>query len=308
VKNILILIFFFSCFAAKSQSDSAKPDAIDGIVVDSAKIDSSSVVDSVKVKKIVAQTLSWKDDTVFFNSFKGPLMPKPSTKAVMQIAAEKPFESRDELFYTLLGVFAFFAVIRYFFPKYFPSLFSLLFQSSFRQKQTRDQLLQDIIPSILSNILFFGTAGLFVAIALDRLNMSPFDFWQTFFYASAGILIIYIVKYLFLLFFGWVFNVRESAAVYSFIVFLINKIIGVLLLPLLLLVAFSGASVSNIVITVAVCIVILLFIYRYIAVLAGVRGDLRINALHFFIYLCAVEVAPLLVIFKLLANQISPSI
>jgi hypothetical protein len=306
VKNILTIIFCLLCAVATAQSDSLRTPPIDTGYVQPGT--DSLIIDSSSIKPAAPKSFTWKDDTIFFNSFKGPLMPKPSAKPVMQIAAEKPFEAKDELFYTLLAVLAFFGVIRYFFPKYFQNIFSLLFQSSFRQKQTRDQLLQDIIPSILSNILFFGTAGLFIAITLEKLNLSPFDFWQTFLYASVGIFIVYTVKYLFLLFFGWVFNVRESAAVYSFIVFLINKIIAVLLLPLLLILAFSGSSISTIVMTVAGCIVILLFIYRYIAVLAGVRSDLRINALHFFIYLCAVEVAPLLVIFKLLANQIGPSI
>ena len=37
---------------------------------------------------------------------------------------------------------------------------------------------------------------------------------------------------------GWIFNAKEPATTYSFIVFLVNKIIGLVLLPLLLLLAF----------------------------------------------------------------------
>ena len=290
------------CFA---QTDSTH-------VTDSVRDHSTQTTDTIRrLDSVVLQkndVLTWNRDTTFFNFFKGPLLPKPSAKAVMQIAAEKPLDEKDDLFFTLVAVFAFVGMIRFFFPRYIQNIFKLLFQSSFRQKQTRDQLLQDAVPSILLNLLFFGTTGLFIAIALDKLKISPFSFWQTFLYASVSVMLIYIIKYLFLLFFGWIFNVRQSVSVYSFIVFLINKVIAVILLPLLLLAAFSGLFVVNIVITVAVCVVSLLFIYRYIATLSSIRGDLRVNALHFFIYLCAVEVAPLLVIFKLLANQIGPSI
>lgn len=288
---------------AYTQADSVRTNADTTFTRDSVQTDSLRVKDSI-VHSIPDRKATWKEDTVFFNSFKGPLMPAPTAKSVMQIAAERPFESKDELFWLLTGIFFFFGIIRFFFPKYIQNIFTLLFQSSFRQKQTRDQLLQDTLPSILVNILFFAVTGLFITIALQEFRMSPFDFWKTFLYASAGLMIIYILKYFFLLFFGWIFNVRESATLYSFVVFLINKIIGVLLLPLLLLVAFSGPMISNVVITVAACVVILLFIYRYITALANLRGDLHINALHFFIYLCAVEAAPLLVIFKLLTNQL----
>jgi Domain of unknown function (DUF4271) len=101
---------------------------------------------------------------------------------------------------------------------------------------------------------------------------------------------------------GWVFNARESASTYSFIVFLINKMIGVALLPLILLLAFSSGHVWDISITLAAGLVILLLVFRYIISLRIIRGTLNINPLHFFIYLCAVELMPMLIIYKVLFN------
>jgi hypothetical protein len=52
-------------------------------------------------------------------------------------------------------------------------------------------------------------------------------------------LLVYLVKYLFLLFTGWVFNSQEATGSYVFVVFLVNKVMGVLLIPFLLIFAFA---------------------------------------------------------------------
>ena len=101
---------------------------------------------------------------------------------------------------------------------------------------------------------------------------------------NSGILLI-IFKYLVIQFMGWVFNAKEQASTYGFIVFLINKVIALVLLPLLLLLAFSSDYMQEVVLTIAACVVILLLIFRYIISLTIIRGALSVHPLHFFIYL-----------------------
>jgi len=80
------------------------------------------------------------------------------------------------------------------------------------------------------------------------------------------------------------------------------------LVPLVILIAFSeGVLVSNLAIITAF-IAGLLLLYRYIVSLATIRNNLKISPLHFFIYLCAVEIIPILVIYKVLFNYIGKSI
>jgi len=104
---------------------------------------------------------------------------------------------------------------------------------------------------------------------------------------------------------GWIFNAKEAAGTYAFLVFLVNKIIGIVLLPVVLIIAFSADEpYINVVITVSLIIVGLLLLYRYIASVGTMRKDLKVNAIHFFLYLCTVEIMPLLLIYKLLFNYI----
>jgi hypothetical protein len=75
---------------------------------------------------------------------------------------------------------------------------------------------------------------------LQHAKLNPVgNFWLMSAYCIAGISIIYFIKYLGLKLSGWLFNMQEAANSYIFIVFVINKMIGILLLPFLILLAFT---------------------------------------------------------------------
>ena len=62
----------------------------------------------------------------------------------------------------------------------------------------------------------------------------------------------------------------------------------------------SSVEAKKIAITIALCIAVLLLALRYLVSLTRVRKNLNLTAFHFFVYLCAIEIMPLLIIYKLL--------
>jgi hypothetical protein len=96
------------------------------------------------------------------------------------------------------------------------------------------------------------------------------------------------------------FNIRSAADTYIFIVFLVNKMLGIYLLPALLLMAFAKPPFLTILITLTYFFIVVLFIYRFIIAYRPVRNEIKLSRFHFFIYLCAFEIAPLLLIYKVL--------
>ncbi|HVZ25609.1 MAG TPA: DUF4271 domain-containing protein, partial [Sediminibacterium sp.] len=83
---------------------------------------------------------------------------------------------------------------------------------------------------------------------------------------------------------------------------LVNKIIGILLVPFLVIMAFASFSFVQVAITVSVIILGLLLLYRYWVSFTSLHPRLQVNAFHFLLYLCAVELLPLVLIYKLLIN------
>lgn len=209
-------------------------------------------------------------------------------------------QGKEDLFYILAGLLLFLGFIRVAYPKYFQNIFKLFFQTSLRQKQTPEQIVQGYVPGFLLNMLFFMVGGMFIAIYGAGQDILKGPVWLLVLFCSGVLACIYMVKYMVTLFAGLVFNVKEAAGTYSFIVFLVNRVMGIILLPLLILLAFYSGDAKAVMFTIAACTVVLLLVYRYILSLTVIRKNLKVSALHFFIYLCAVELMPLLVIYKVL--------
>lgn len=208
---------------------------------------------------------------------------------------------KELLFYLLLFLLIIFAILRRAFPKYFGDLFRLFFRTTLKQRQIRDQLMQTPLPSLLMNGFFVVSGGLYCAFLVQHFELNPVNnFWLLSLYCCLGLSVAYFIKFLGLKVSGWLFNMKEAADAYIFIVFIVNKMIGILLLPFLILLAFSVGDVYTISLTLSWGMVAGLLLYRFILTYAAIRNQVKVNPFHFFLYLCAFEIAPLLLVYKAL--------
>lgn len=227
------------------------------------------------------------------------------TNPVRFTTSERKWIGMESVFYAIVALLIFFAIIRNAFPKYLNDLFRLYFRATLKQRQIREQLMQAPAPSLLLNILFFISGGLFISLIFQHYKWaSEYDFWMLFVYAITALLLIYLVKFIVLKICGWIFRVMDASDAYTFIVFTNNKIIGILLLPFILFLAFTTGATYEIAIALAVSVVVGLFAYRYFLAFVTVQRQLRINIFHFLVYLLAFEIIPLLLINKLLLKYI----
>jgi len=220
----------------------------------------------------------------------------------VKITEQLKKESRDEsMFYFLCALLFYFGFIRIAFIKYLDNLKTLFLRVTMRQQQIRDQVLQSPLPSLMLNILFVISTGLFLSFVADYYNIVPgMNRWLLLLYCCMVIAAVYMGKFILLKMVGWMFNIRLATDTYIFIVFLVNKMMGIYLLPLLLLMAFAKPPFLTILITLTYCFIVILFIYRFIIAYRPVRNEIKLSRFHFFIYLCAFEIAPLLLIYKVL--------
>lgn len=157
------------------------------------------------------------------------------------------------------------------------------------------------MPSFMLNVFFVVIGGLYITFLLQHYKLIRFDsFWLMFLYCILGLSAVYLIKFIGLKMSGWLFNMEEAANSYIFIVFIVNKMIGILLLPFLILLAFTLRDIYFIGLTLSWCLVAGMLIYRMILTFAAVRNQVKVNPFHFFLYICAFEIAPLLLIYKCL--------
>jgi hypothetical protein len=226
---------------------------------------------------------------------------KISNKPVsLHIDARKP-EGREAYFYFVIGLLTYYALVRLIFYKYLQTLFTLFFRATLRQQQLREQLLQDPLPALLLNFLFTITAGTFIAFIARSHDLVPgLSFWWYVLYGTALVAGIYLGKFVLLKLAGWIFGIRQAVDTYLFIIFLINKMIGIFLIPVVFVMAFAGETLFDIALVVAYVVLTCLLVYRFLSSYRPIRSEIKVTRFHFFLYLCAFEIAPLLLIYKVL--------
>lgn len=216
-------------------------------------------------------------------------------------SAKKNFQGKELQFYLLVILLLIYGMLKRAFPKYFNDLFRLFFRTTIKQLQVREQLMQTPLPSLLLNIFFVIIGSLYISFILLNVKWNPINnFWLMTLYCIGGLSIIYSIKFLSLKVSGWLFNMQSAADAYIFIVFIINKMIGLVLLPFLIMLAFAQGKVYSVSLTLSLIVVVVLFAYRFILTYSAVRNQVKVNPFHFFLYFCAFEIAPLLLIYKAL--------
>ncbi len=207
--------------------------------------------------------------------------------------------NKDAYFYLLSGLVLLLALLKFFYARYFATLFRVFFNTSLRQPQLTDQLLQSKLPSLFFNGFFIIAGGVYIYFLLRHFNfVTQTQPWMIMGICIISLALIYVVKYLSLKFTGWLTGYKQPVSIYVFVIFLICKIMGVVLIPFTIIIIFGNADVASgaaIVSVVFICALLLLRFFRSYGLL---QNQLKISGFHFLLYIAGVEVIPLLLIYK----------
>lgn len=262
--------------------------------VDTASADTVKVKDSLPLIKPLSsyqQAMQW----VMANHslLKGKAAP------VAYVTQPRQVHSKDLAFYILFFLVGFLGLLRFIYARYFDNLFRVFFNTSLRQNQLTDQLLQAKLPSLLFNVLFVFSAGLFFYFLLRHFHFfgMPLNLLLMAI-CVAGVTVIYFGKFALLSFTGWLTGYQSTTNTYVFVIFLINKIMAVMLLPFSIVLIFSEGTLLDVAAYGGIMLVAFLLILRFFRSYGLLQQQLSISRPHFFLYLIGVEILPLFLIYK----------
>jgi len=212
---------------------------------------------------------------------------------------------KEFLFYTLCVVLLILAVFKTIFTGYFKNLFRVYFNTSLRQTQLADQLEQAKLPSFIMNIFFTVTTGIYIWLLFNHYHpprlisskmLLPF--------CILSVAALYFIKFCLLKFMGWVSDIQETTNNYIFAIFLVNKIIGIILVPIIILLAFLNRQWLPVITNISIMVFGLFFLSRYIKSYGAIERKFPLNPFHFIIYIVGAEIIPLLLIYKLAVDYL----
>lgn len=223
-------------------------------------------------------------------------------KSSPQYFIESPHEvsGKEFLFYALCVILLILGIFKTFFRGYFNNLFRVYFNTSLRQTQLADQLEQAKLPSFIMNIFFVLTTGIYIWLLFKNFHpprlinsnlLLPF--------CIIGVAALYFIKFLLLKFMGWVADIRETTNNYIFAIFLVNKITGIILVPIIILLAFVNPQWLTAIANISLMILGLFFLSRYVKSYGAIDRKISVNPFHFILYIAGAEIIPLFIIYKI---------
>jgi len=226
-----------------------------------------------------------------------------NSKNTIELVQKIPPKSTNWLFYFIMTLVVLVVLVKSFFNKFVSDLFKAFWNLQIALQMVRQQDVQFSLPAILLMINFYLSASIYVFINL-RPNNTPF--------ATTEIWLIPVIAIGIGLFFtAKVFLYRISIILFApkgevrsivLMDFILVQVIGVLLLPSLLIVGFTIAPIHQI---TTVCVLLLLAVagvYRYFLSWRIAGSLLFSSVLHFIVYICCIEIAPVLLTLKIIEH------
>ncbi len=292
--GILLLIFLSNHANSQALTDTLQnnlTDTLHSLSADSAKLKAAIASGTHTVVKSYSSVIN---RLLLSNKFMNVKEP-----AVFLVAEKRQMKGREFIFYTLCSIVFVLGLFKTFYRAYFNNLFRVFFNTSIRQTQLTDQLLQAKLPSFILNIFFAITTGFYVWLLFK--NYHPPRFINSQLLLPVCILatgILYIVKYSILKFIGWMSGMQLAADNYIFVIFLVNKIIGIILVPFIIILSFAAHPWMNNTTIFSLLVLGLFFLSRYFKTYGILENKLPLEPLHFVIYITALEIVPLFIIYK----------
>jgi hypothetical protein len=152
-------------------------------------------------------------------------------------------------------------------------------------------------------LVFSVNLGLFIYFFL--LNKDSLSFDPVLWKCIVLVISVYLIRHIFLAFISFIYEFNKEVEQFAFTVLIFNVFLGLLLLPVNVFIAFSPNPVSISFLYFGLVLVVLTFVFRQLRGLFLASGLIIESKFYFFLYLCAVEIAPLLLINEYLGAILS---
>lgn len=183
--------------------------------------------------------------------------------------------------------------------------FSAFINNNMLNQLFRDQEGRGISPFILLYVMFLINLGILLFFAMDAYNVRPFSNQiGLFLFCLALSFGLFLGKHLLLSMIGFIFPVKKEISRYHFLIIIYGIVIGFILVPFNLFFAFGPELALRKVMFVLSIMIGSVYAYRYIRGMAIASKFLVFHKFHFLLYICTIEIMPVIIMLKILQNGV----
>ena len=208
------------------------------------------------------------------------------------IALAKPFFNQDIIFVLLTISFLLIAVLRASYWKHA----KLLLMGVFAQRYANQYLRQE--NAFTERVNFITFLLMTITSSLILLKFIPKSSLAEVIFLIGGVILFFILKIGIMLFFGKIFMVQDIARLGVFFSLLFDRVLGACLFPLVVILYFFTFEITILLfVIISIVCIILLFLKLFWLWKIGTKS-FGFSQFYIFLYLCALEISPLLLLAK----------
>ena len=207
--------------------------------------------------------------------------------------------------WVLLVVFLLFlvlGVLRIIFPVELKIIVDAYYKERLLLQVSKEDNLATSWPYIFLYAVFSLSLGLFVVVIMSNFGDKNYLTFENFLKNSGFVAMLFIAKILLIRFVSFVFQLEKIVREYIAILYLVYFNSMFFLMPFLLAVVFIPSNYFKSISIIYICLVIILFSYRFLRTAIHLFGHFKFSIFYLILYLCSLELAPILILVRSLSN------
>lgn len=235
-------------------------------------------------------------DSIFSINTVPPVIDQPAIKHV---------NVRDFILPVLLLIMLGYVTwLRYVFAKELSENITVIVNSNLGQQIYRDREFSANIFKLLTFFNFACSAGIFIFLLARYYEVQlPFDAaFYNIILCIGGVGALYLIKGLSYRILGSTFKISNALQFFRFNALVIYHLLGIGMLPFIILAAFADPPVSDWAIAGTLILIAIALLIRFVKGFTALRLTGRFHFVYFLLYICALEIAPLLIAIKVFLN------
>lgn len=301
MKRVVLIVFGILFFLhVKSQDSSIRInyDYFESKDTDSVylvKIDSALIVRTDTIQRLVLSR--YKNDSYNFLESSDSIVNK---KFVNRNAIKIRKPQAQWLIYLFLGILFLYALIRNIYFKTLNVIFQAYWNDRAINQFTRDDNFFKLRNSILYFLMFAMVYGILLKIILNYygLRLKQDDLEEYIFIGSFASLF-YLGKFLIMKISGYIFSIQKLMSGYLSIIAISNFVYSIIAIPLIILYHYLDGTWASSVLYLTLILLLFNTVYKYLRTGSFIINNFQFPKFYLFLYLCSLEIMPLLIIYKM---------
>jgi len=241
-----------------------------------------------------------------FDIAEQPVVKIPTLKPSLEkeITKESSKTTDNYLFWVFFMLLIFFTTVVALSRKKLEQSYRAFFNDNYCRQLHRANQGSFSLGYFLLYVLFFLNLGIFIFLLANHFGAQiPQDFGMLLLICLA-VGVAFAGKHLLLYFIEQLFPFSKEIKLYSFTIMIFSIILGVILLPVNIFAAFTAESLRNVVIWGGLGAILATYSFRSLRGFSIGSKHVMLHSFHFLLYLCAIEILPIIVILKFILLRI----